>query len=157
MNHVFWDVTLYHCLTLFLYSVRLLHFIWTLLGMFPCACVYVQVCINNHNKCPPTCDGVGWCSGDHLFSKNACWNLVTLTWCPCFLSLHTDTRHIHTKIIHHHLLIIHLLSSSCLTWYIRSMANTVIKRAKSLSLLFWDVTQCWQLVPSSRVKQANSS
>ena len=115
----------------FLYSVWLLHFIWILFGVLPCACLYVQVCVNNHNKCSPTRDGVGWCSGDRPFSGNAGWNSVNLTWCPCFPSPHTNTRHIRTKIIHHYLLIIHLLSSSCLTWYVRSMANAVIKRAKS--------------------------
>jgi len=37
------------------------------------------------------------------------------------------------------------------------MADTVIKRAKTVSSLFWDVTQHWQSVPSSRVKQAKTS
>jgi hypothetical protein len=37
------------------------------------------------------------------------------------------------------------------------MADTVIKRAKNVSSLFWDVTQHWQSVPSSRVKQVKSS
>jgi len=30
----------------------------------------------NQNKCPPTCEGIGLCSGDHLFSRNAGWNSV---------------------------------------------------------------------------------
>jgi len=37
------------------------------------------------------------------------------------------------------------------------MADTVIKRAKTVCSLFWDVTQHWQLVPSSSAKQAKSS
>jgi len=36
-----------------------------------CMCVYRQVCVHNHNNCPPTHDGAGWCSGNCLFSRNA--------------------------------------------------------------------------------------